>query len=75
MISLTLAKCVMSVRNTVSLTTSASVPPAASAIALRFSNTRRISASMSPLISRPVAGSNGIWPEMYTVSPARLACE
>ena len=49
MISLTLAKFARSVRKIVTFTTFASEPPAASATALRFSNTRRISASMSPV--------------------------
>ena len=49
MISLTLAKCDRSVRKTLTFTACASEPPAASATALRFSNTRRISASMSPV--------------------------
>src|SRR5665213_4235248 len=75
MISLTLAKCVRSVRKTLSFTTLASEPPAARAIALRLSNTRRISASMSPLTSAPLTGSSGICPDTYTVSPTRTACE
>ena len=41
MTSLTLAKCDRSVRKTVNFTALASEPPAASATALRFSNTRR----------------------------------
>src|SRR5690242_941403 len=30
---------------------------------------------MSPSTSAPVTGSSGIWPEKYTVLPARTACE
>jgi hypothetical protein len=39
------------------------VPPAAAAMAFRFSKTRRTCASMSPDTSSPVAGSSGIWPD------------
>src|SRR3954469_9559909 len=54
---------------------SASLPPAASATATRLSNTRRVCRVMSPSTRLPVAGSSGIWPEKYTVLPARTACE
>src|SRR5215831_4178486 len=59
----------------VTRTASASEPPAASATALRFSNARRVWASMSPPTSCMLAGSSGICPERYTVSPTRTACE
>ena len=47
---------------------------AASATAFRFANTRRIWASL-PSTSWPLAGSNPIWPDRYTVLPTRTACE
>src|SRR5690606_8064378 len=55
--------------------TSSSEPPAASHTAFRLSNARRACAAMSPATSSPVAGSIGICPDRYTVSPQRTACE
>src|SRR5438552_5545324 len=74
MISLTRVKSAMSASRSVTLTTSSSPPPAACATARRFSNTCRACASV-PSRRLPVAGSSPIWPERYTVLPARIACE
>src|SRR6266568_5544888 len=74
MISLTRVKSAMSASRSVTLTTSSSPPPAACATARRFSNTCRDCASV-PSRRLPVAGSSPIWPERYTVLPARIACE
>src|SRR6185436_1394305 len=75
MSSLTLAKFAKSVRKIVTFTTWAKVPPAAVNTALMFSNTRRASFSKSPSTICMVAGSSGICPARYTVSPTRTACE
>src|SRR5437762_12057029 len=48
--------------------------PAAAATAARLRNTRCVCPSM-PSASCSVAGSRPIWPERYTVLPARTACE
>src|ERR671931_2873961 len=48
--------------------------PAAAATAARLRNTRCVCPSM-PSASCMVAGSSPIWPERYTVLPARTACE
>ncbi|MOA64575.1 hypothetical protein D3C78_1906710 [compost metagenome] len=74
MTSLTLAKWLRSVRKMFSLTRSLKLPPAASITALRFSNTCTVCSS-KPCTSSMVAGSSGIWPDMYTVLPALIACE
>src|ERR671922_3035899 len=48
--------------------------PAAAATAARLRNTRCVWPSM-PSASCMLAGSRPIWPERYTVSPTRTACE
>src|SRR5919201_5593983 len=48
--------------------------PAAAATAARLRNTRCVWPSM-PSASCMLAGSRPIWPERYTVLPARTACE
>ena len=73
--ALTAANWDKSVRYRPRRTIRSSEPPAASATALRFSNTCRACASMPPSTTSPVAGTSGIWPEKYTVLPLRTACE
>src|SRR5688572_25359877 len=65
----------MSVKNTVTLTTSASVACAASSTSVRLSSTRRVSRSMPPVTSSPVSGSSGICPDTNTNLSARTALE
>src|ERR671931_1809100 len=48
--------------------------PAAAATAARLRNTRCVCPSM-PSASCMLAGSRPIWPERYTASPTRTACE
>src|SRR5271169_5722595 len=75
MILLTSPKCDRSIKNTVALTTSSRLAPAATTMAFRLSKAWRTCASMSPFTSSLVAGSRGICPETQMVLPTLTACE
>src|SRR6266478_1074864 len=75
MMSLTCPNLERSVRNSVSLTTSASEPPEARATASRLRKACRAWAPKSSPASDCVAGSSPIWPDRNTTSPVLTACE
>jgi hypothetical protein len=75
MTSFTAAKLSRSVRKIVSLTALSRLPPAASAIDLRFSKTWRARSAKSPSTMFMVSGTRGICPDMNTRSPVLTACE
>ena len=62
------SKSRISMRYTLTLTTSSRSRPAADRMDATFSNTWRVCAATSPSISCPVDGSIGVWPERYNVS-------
>src|ERR1700735_613192 len=68
-------KSFISFRKTLTFTTRSNEEPAASRIALRFSNVRTVCFAVSPSIGLPVVGSNAVWPETKTKPLALIACE